>query len=60
MKCKCCNSEKLVKNGKPGGKQRYKCKDCDKNTSERNPKYSTEQKIRVIMAYLRGVGIRAM
>ena len=28
IKCKSCNSERYVKNGYNGGKQRYKCKIC--------------------------------
>ena len=57
--CLFCKSSNLVKNGKPRGKQRWKCKDCKKNTLE-GKKYSIEQKKRVIMAYTRGVGIRAI
>ena len=29
--CKKCESKKAVKNGKVGGKQRYKCKECGYN-----------------------------
>jgi len=57
--CLFCKSSNLVKNGKPRGKQRWKCKDCKKNNLE-GKKYSIEQKRRVIIAYTRGVGIRSI
>lgn len=59
FKCLFCKSSNLVKNGKPRGKQRWKCKDCKKNSLE-GKKYSIEQKKRVIKAYTRGMGIRAI
>jgi len=31
MQCKSCQSERAVKNGMSGGKQRYRCKDCGFN-----------------------------
>jgi transposase-like protein len=57
--CLFCKSSNLVKNGKPRGKQRWKCKGCKKNSLE-GKKYSIDQKRRVITAYTRGVGIRAI
>ncbi len=57
--CLFCKSSNLIKNGKPRGKQRWKCRDCKKNGLE-GKKYSIEQQKRVIMAYIRGVGIRVI
>jgi AcrR family transcriptional regulator/transposase-like protein len=34
MKCHYCNSEKISKNGRKQGKQRYICKDCGKQFAE--------------------------
>lgn len=34
VKCKKCQSENIVKNGKVRGKQRYLCKDCRYNFVE--------------------------
>ena len=59
--CIYCESNNLVKNGIVLGKQRYKCKSCGKNPREGCLlKYSIEQKKRVIRAYTRGAGIRAI
>ena len=60
--CKYCLSDKLVKNGIVHGKQRFKCKDCGKNSraGDLREKYSTEVKIKVVKMYLEGMGIRAI
>ncbi len=60
MECVYCKSEKVVKNGVLYGCQRYLCKDCKKNFRPRVPKYSVEQRKRVVRAYLNGVGFRAI
>ena len=61
MKTKCihCGSDSLIKNGKPNGKQRWLCKKCGKNTLE-GKEHSIKMHKRIIKAYLRGVGIRAI
>lgn len=58
--CRKCKSEKLVKNGLLKGRQRYKCKDCGFNQSVEYVGYPEEFKIKVIQAYLEGLGIRAL
>jgi transposase len=62
IKCKSCNSEQYVKNGYVGGKQRYKCKQCDKSFIEGDlrEKYSIEKKLKCVKMYLEGVGIRTI
>lgn len=47
MQCKYCDSEKVVKHGKIGDKQRYLCKDCGHKFIEGSdfPKMRTESRI---------------
>ena len=62
MRCKYCNSEDLVKNGKVnGGKQRYLCKKCGKNQTD-TPRRGTPLSIRIqaLKLYKEGNGIRAI
>ena len=60
--CKHCGSEKRVNNGYVQGKQRYKCKDCNRTYREGDlrEKYSNEQRLRVIKWYLEGAGIMSI
>ncbi len=60
--CKNCGSSNLVKNGIVNGKQRYKCRGCNKNVREgdKRVKYSTETRLRVLKMYLEGVGIMSI
>lgn len=50
MICKHCGSENIVKDGYVAGKQRWKCKNCNKTTREGDArrKYKTWQKILAI------------
>lgn len=60
--CKHCNSAKLTLSGIVKNKQRYKCKDCGKTGRDGDKRiiHSLEKKIKVIRAYLEGVGIRSI
>jgi len=60
--CKHCNSSKLTLSGIVKNKQRYKCKDCGKTCRDGDKRiiHSLEKKIKVIRAYLEGVGIRSI
>ena len=62
MECKHCGSEKYVKNGVVGGKQRYECKKCGRTFREGDLRevYSEEKKLRVIKWYLEGAGIMSI
>jgi len=52
--CPFCRSENIVRNGhSPNGKQKYRCRDCDRQTRA-NPSprgYSEEEKKRILQAY---------
>lgn len=63
MKCKyCCSSHKLIKKGKRGIKQRYKCKKCNKYQLDfytyKLYRCEDDRKIKTLNA--EGVGIRSM
>jgi len=60
--CKHCKSSNSVKNGFVQGKQRYKCKDCQRTFREGDDreKYTNDQRLRVIKWYLEGSGIRSI
>ena len=63
MNCKHCGSENYVKFGNTtNGKQRYKCKDCERSFREGDDreKHCIEKKHRAIGYYLRGTGIRSI
>ena len=62
LKCRCCSSENIVKNGKTGkGKQRYLCKECSKSFIQDYTynacKPNTNQQI--ILFTKEGLGIRS-
>ena len=61
-KCKHCGSANSIKRGYVQGKQRYKCKDCSKTYREGDlrEKYDSNKKLKVILMYLEGVGIRSI
>jgi transposase-like protein len=52
--CPFCQSENIVRNGhSPNGKQKYRCRDCQRQTRA-NPSpygYSQEEKARILRAY---------
>lgn len=62
MKCKKCSSKKFVKNGKVGGRQRYKCKECGYNFREGDDrvKHGMDVRIRALKYYFEGSGIRSI
>jgi transposase-like protein len=63
LECKQCRSKSKVKNGHDkNGKQRYKCKECNRSYIEGDlrKKYSLDKKMKVLCMYLEGVGIRSI
>lgn len=62
ISCKHCKSLSFVKNGFVFGKQRYKCKECNKTfiDGDGREKYDDEKRFKVISMYLEGVGIRSI
>ena len=60
--CKHCKSDDSVKNGCVYGKQRYKCRSCNKTYREgdRRENYTNDQRFKVVRMYLEGVGIRSI
>ena len=62
IKCKHCGGSKLTKAGIIWNKQRYKCKICKKTTRDGDARviHSDEKRLKVIRAYLEGVGIRSI
>ncbi|MBR1648415.1 MAG: IS1 family transposase [Alphaproteobacteria bacterium] len=62
MRCRHCGSEELVKDGIVGGKQRYKCKSCNRTMrlNDKRIKYSMELRLKVLKGYLEGVGIMSL
>lgn len=62
MKCKYCSSKSLIRKGKRGMKQRYKCKECGKCQQDvyiyRFYNSEDDKKIRQLNA--EGIGIRSM
>ena len=62
LNCKHCGEIIYKKAGFSNGKQRYKCKSCNKVFSEgdKRVKYSMEQKLKAIKLYTDGVGLRTI
>ena len=62
LNCKHCRDSSHKKAGFSKGKQRYKCKSCNKVFSEgdKRVKYSMEQKLKAIKLYTDGVGLRTI
>jgi transposase-like protein len=60
--CKHCGECKIVKAGLSKGKQRYKCKICNKvfSDGDRREKYGIDQKLRALKLYTDGVGLRTI
>ena len=56
IRCKGCESNSIVKNGKVRNKQRYKCKDCGFNfvLGDQREKVSPEGKALAVLLYARG------
>ena len=62
MQCPHCESDQSVKNGLVnGGKQRYLCKSCGRNyTNQPRRKYPLSMRLRALVMYKEGLGIRAI
>ncbi len=62
MNCPKCKSSNHKKNGKVGGRQRYKCHDCGYNyTVEiKSTASSTSVKRQALQLYLEGLGFRSI
>jgi len=62
MKCPRCNSTKISKNGRHRGKQRYKCKECNRQFLEfyTTPGYDRQTKEQCLKMYVNGMGFRAI
>ena len=55
-KCSHCGSERFVKDGRCGGKQRYECKECGRKFG--GGVYPPEKKAFALQMYMNNVGIR--
>ena len=62
IECKYCLSKNSIRSGYVQNKQRYKCKDCNKTYREGDlrAKYDNEKRLKVLLMYLEGVGIRSI
>ena len=62
MKCPRCNSRKISKNGRHRGKQRYKCKECNRQFLEFSTTvgYDRQTKEQCLKMYVNGMGFRAI
>jgi transposase-like protein len=63
MYCPDCSSIHIHKNGKRGGKQRYRCAKCDRQflgEYQTNQGYSDEVKRECLEMYVNGMGLRAI
>ncbi len=60
--CKHCGDSNYRKAGFSKGKQRYKCKNCERLFSEgdKRERYSIEQRLKAIKLYTEGVGLRTI
>ena len=62
MNCPRCKSSDYIKNGKVGGRQRYKCNDCGYNYSVelKSTASSASVKRQALQLYLEGLGFRSI
>jgi transposase-like protein len=62
MKCKFCGSEALRKSGFTREKQRYFCKNCERNqiAGDNREKHSPMEKYAAVVLYLEGNGFRSI
>jgi transposase-like protein len=52
MRCFWCQTDRLIKNGKVRGFQRYRCRDCGYNFTRESPRgYSPETKALAVLRY---------
>ncbi|HEY1349543.1 MAG TPA: IS1 family transposase [Ktedonobacteraceae bacterium] len=63
LQCPFCKSNNIVRNGhSPNGKQKYRCRDCKRQTRE-NPSprgYSEEEKAKILQAYDERKSLRSL
>lgn len=63
LQCPFCKSNNMVRNGhSPNGKQKYRCRDCKRQTRE-NPSprgYSEEEKEKILQAYEERNSLRSL
>ena len=55
MKCPTCGSTSLHKNGRPNSRQRYRCKDCGRQSMVQLPTSNIEQEISVNQSELKSL-----
>ena len=63
IKCKYCNSSKVVKNGTQMNKQRYKCRECNKTfilEKDNRIKHSIEERRLCLTLYLNGATMKGI
>jgi transposase-like protein len=62
MNCPTCQSSQIRKNGHHRGKQRYQCKNCDRQFLESYSAkgYSDEVKRQCLKMYVNGMGFRGV
>src|ERR1044071_3526217 len=62
LNCKYCSCSRIVMNGYVGGKQRYRCKECERTFREgdKREKHDINKRLRVLRWYLEGAGIRSI
>ena len=62
LNCKHCGESSYVKNGFSKGKQRYKCRICNRVFSEGDlrERYTIEERIKVLKKYFDGAGMRSI
>lgn len=58
MQCHHCQSEHTIKDGCPGGRQRYLCHGCSRHFTPYQPRFSARQKAQALDMYLNNCGIR--
>ena len=60
MDCPKCESKSHVKQGYVGGRQRFKCKDCNFMYTVSHRGKSTKMKVDALKLYLEGMGFRGI
>jgi transposase-like protein len=60
MHCPQCGGTELIKRGRKGGCQRFRCRACGRYSTDRAPKFSAETKAMAIEMYMNSMGIRAI
>jgi len=60
--CKGCGSIRYHLAGKMNGKQRYRCKDCNRHytTQDRREKYTDAQRLQALLLFRKGLSLRSI